>query len=119
MTSTPSRSKASTRISRPGIKGPTSALAGVAVVFLFFAAVLILFIVFCLAGGRGRRKNPRPLPAVGDCRKLFLTSTRTQGAVADDDHQRSYLSILAKHGRDLIRRLHAGQGRIPLTHASG
>src|SRR5262245_41179676 len=66
--STPSRSRAATRISLPSMGGPNSARAE-AEGFLLLAVNVVLLIVLLIAtGSHGQTKNPRPLPAVGSYR---------------------------------------------------
>src|SRR6266545_7411731 len=76
MTSQPSRSRASTRISRPGIRGPTSARATLAAVFLVFAADDALFIAFWL-DRFGRRTRVTKKPTTVASRGLLSKSHST------------------------------------------
>lgn len=100
MTSTPARSRASTKISRPNISGPTSALPAedAFVVFLVFAVAFVLLIRSMFCGRRSRvTKNPRPFPAVGCCRNCYLPSTSPSGVAAYDDYQQVDLYESANH----------------------
>src|SRR5580658_6999495 len=96
MTSTPSRSRASTRMSRPNLTGPTSARcrstgrAGALAVDFFFAGavsvVLLITSYYFKAGGMGN-KNPTTVASRGFLSKFSLFATRACGSVGYDDYQ--------------------------------
>jgi hypothetical protein len=72
MTSTPSRSSASTIMSRPNMAAPISArfavdLTARGVVADFLGGVVLLMMLLGCGGRRRLTKNPRPFPAVGFC----------------------------------------------------
>ncbi|HYG25140.1 MAG TPA: hypothetical protein VEH04_20420 [Verrucomicrobiae bacterium] len=108
MTSTPARSSASTRISRPNISGPTSARglaedfavrdAGFAAA-LFFPDSDVLLIAFLVLAAARDNKKPTTVSSRGFLSKFFLLPTSTNGVVRYyyDDYAQDCLSDIAEH----------------------
>src|SRR5262245_33254816 len=104
MTSTPSRSRASTKMSRPNIKGPTFPLWAELASEVFFAladgAVLLITVLGSVAGRPQVTKKPTTVASRGFLSKSFPSSTSTNGAAYYDDQQ-VYLSNMTNHGADV------------------
>src|ERR1043165_2751844 len=99
MTSTPSRSRASTRMSRPGAIAPTSARGGAVGGFASFNCEVLLIGGFCFwpadAGGEKTHDRCQPWVVVEIVRS---TPTGPDGAVCYDDDQQVDLLNIANHG---------------------
>src|SRR6266576_3634956 len=91
MTSTSSRSRASTRISRPNMAAPTSArFAGdlPCAAFFFVISVVLLMLLFLLCGWRrGPNKKPTTVSSRGFLSKSYLTTSADGVVFYDDDYQ--------------------------------
>src|ERR1039457_558884 len=93
ITSTPARSRASTKMSRPNRAGPTSARGLAAgLVFAFADAVVLLMVsIICGDAAKGNKK-PTALSAVGFVKVLRSTSaTSANGIAGYDDYQNDSL----------------------------
>src|ERR1043166_8859230 len=116
MTSTPSRSRASTRISRPGIIGPTSARAvamvaggagAVDFMRLALAVVLLIVCVFIRPADAGDEKTHDRFQPWVLVESLLLASTSANG-VGNYDDQQANLSEMIRHARETNRSCRAG-----------
>src|SRR4030095_3228498 len=127
MTSPPSRSRASTRMSRPNMTGPTSArptgagfglARAVAAVFFVLAVVFVLLITFCCwpAFGGRRNKKPTTVASRGCLSKSFGLSTSANGVANYNDDQQDYLPNTAIYGADTKTPPASGQARILSGH---
>src|SRR5208282_2206706 len=97
MTSTPSRSRAWTRMSHPAMAGPTSARRAEAGFFscragATFAAeadpvvsIVLLICAFGCGRWRGLNKKPTTVASRGFLSKFNLTTTSTNGVADDND----------------------------------
>src|SRR6185436_8377225 len=78
---------------------------------------LCLFAHTCpVCGSRGRRaiKNPRPFPAVGSCRDLFLRSTSRHSVADYDDYQCNLPNNSIHCGAQSSEREKSGQAEFPV-----
>src|SRR4051794_14849292 len=94
MVSTPSRSRASTRISLPNMARPISARSAVALAFTDSVILLISF--YLLTGGRGIKK-PTAVSSRGFLSKISLFATSANGVVHYDDQNCQDLSNKNNH----------------------
>src|SRR5216684_4745440 len=97
MVFTPSRSKASTRISLPNMGRPNSARSGAGGALAFNASVVWLITFYCLTGDRGTKK-PTAVSSRGFLSKILLFATSANGAACyDDDQGQNDLSNKTNH----------------------
>src|SRR3982074_1600862 len=86
MVSTPSRSRASTRISLPNMARPISARSELGAGAVLLDSVVLLINLYFLTGIGGGRKKPTAVSSRGFLSKISLFATSADGVVQHDDN---------------------------------